>query len=488
MLEVQNISCGYDEQVVIKDVTLHFEKGKFYGILGPNGSGKSTLLKCMSGIIKPIKGEIMIEGHPLSYYTSKKLAQKLSVLPQLNASSFSNTVRETVALGRYPHQSGFFSSWSNEDEEAIQLAMQQTGITTYEHEILSFLSGGEQQRVFIAQALAQQAPIILLDEPTNHLDIAHQKLTLDIIQKQVTTENNIAIAVFHDINLASIYCDKLILLQDGEVQIVGAPHEVIGKKHIQSVYAASVATYAHPEVPKPQITMLPAKNTEKQVTISPEQFQITDQFVKLSTDIPLKVISSAVYNAGLGWFNTFINRTVPATYAMDDVEGEVEFFLKDQQFVPTNSVVMLTAVPAHCVVIKSYTAQNISITVAVTAGIGNAVDATKTFNREEKRAPGTINTWVFVNGKLSDEAYYQAMITSTEAKTKALADEQVYDQHSHTMATGTGTDSLLIAATHGGEFIQYAGPLTTLGKLIGFGVYETTRAAIQKYMHDNHLK
>ena len=125
--------------------------------------------------------------------------------------------RETVALGRYPHQSGLFSSWSNEDERAVIEAMKSTAITRYEKQSIELLSGGEQQRVFVAQALAQEAPILLLDEPTNHLDIAHQQQLLDTIRKQAVEKGLTVISVFHDINLASLYCDRLLLMDKGEI-------------------------------------------------------------------------------------------------------------------------------------------------------------------------------------------------------------------------------------------------------------------------------
>lgn len=481
MLQLQHVSGGYEDVVVVEDVSLAFEKGKFYGILGPNGSGKSTLLKLMSGILKPKMGQILLENRAVNSYAPKQLAKKLAVLPQLHASSFSNTVRETVALGRYPHQSGFFASWSATDEQAVQDAMMQTGVKKYEHESLPFLSGGEQQRVFIAQALAQQTEILLLDEPTNHLDIAHQKQALDLMRDKVSEDGLTVISVFHDINLASIYCDCLILMEQGKIKKIGAPHEVVQQLEIQEVYKANIATYAHPEIPKPQITMLPATQNSQLVEIKPQHIEITPDYVKLSTSNPLKTISSAVYNAGLGWFDTFINRTVSADYSMDSISIEVESFLQERNFVPTSAVVMLTAVPAHCAIIEKYEQDGASIVVVVTAGTGNAVDATKSLNRNELRYPGTINTWVFINGKVTDEAFYQAMITATEAKSKALYEEQVLDRHSGTIATGTGTDSLLIAAIQAGDDVQYAGPLTTFGQLIGYGVCDATRKAIKEY-------
>ena len=484
MLSLQNVTVAYDDINVLKNVTASFEKGKFYGILGPNGSGKTTLLKVLSNVLRPKEGRVLISNQPIEQYKVKQLAKLMSVLPQLNASSFSNTVRETVAIGRYPHQSGLFSSWSQQDEDAVQLAMEQTGVKQFEHMPLPFLSGGEQQRVFIAQALAQQATILLLDEPTNHLDITHQKQSLDIIRKKVVEEQLTVIAVFHDINLASIYCDTILLMEKGCIRKVGKPSEVIIKSEIEQVYDATIATYAHPQIPKPQITMLPIEEY-KFFSVNENDVLVKDDGVFLQAPRPLKTISSAVYNAGIGWYKTFVNRIVMPEYEYNHVEQEVEQFLASKQIEKTESVVMLTAIDPTTAIVKTYTQGELSIIIVVTAGVGNAIDASKANLRNEKPYAGTINTWVIINGKLTNEAFVQAMITATEAKSKALQEEQIFDTVSETIATGTGTDSLLIAATQTGSLYQYAGPLTPLGQLIGYSVCDATRKAIQHYKEKN---
>ncbi|MFF5993936.1 adenosylcobinamide amidohydrolase [Lysinibacillus sp. KU-BSD001] len=481
MLKVEQISGGYGHVPIVQNVSFEVEQGKVLGILGPNGSGKSTLLKLISSIIEPTAGNVYIEGKLMKSYSAKALAKQMAVLPQLHANAFSNSVYDAVSLGRYPHQKGFFSSWSKEDEEAVENAMAQTGVQKYRDTMMEFLSGGEQQRVFIAQALAQCSNVLLLDEPTNHLDIAHQKQILDMIRKEATECGLTVVSVFHDINLASLYCDELLLMENGQVRAYGAPHEVVLQEQIADVYQAKVSTYAHPEMPKPQITMMPDPISQHKPVVSLEQLTITHDYVQLQTEFPLKVISSAVHNAGMGWYNTFLNRSVSPYYNINDVKEETNQFLKEQGFSLTNTVVMLTAVEANLAVTRVFSNDRFSVIVAVTAGVGNAVDATRTYEQEYKPYIGTINTWVIVNGKLSDEAFYQAMITATEAKTKALAEEDIRDAQTNTVATGTSTDSLLIAATQHGEEMPYAGPITDVGKLIGRGVFETTVAAIQRY-------
>lgn len=482
MIVVEHLSGGYEDVPIVRDISFTVEKGKILGILGPNGSGKSTLLKVMSGILPATTGTVSIDGQNILSYNARALAKKMAVLPQLHANAFSNSVREAVSLGRYPHQTGFFSSWSAQDEKAVQHAMLQTGVKRYEHTPMEFLSGGEQQRVFVAQALAQTAEILLLDEPTNHLDIAHQRQILDMVRKEAMECGLTVVMVLHDMNLASLYCDELLLMESGQMRALGAPHEVLIASQIEEVYQARVTTYAHPEIPKPQITMMPAATDYQQrAVIKKEHFTITEQYIQLQSELPLKTVSSAVHNPGIGWHNCLLNRSVPGDYVISDVKREVKEFLKRENFSSTNTVVMLTAVPTALVAINEFSAPFGSIIVAVTAGVGNAVDVSRVHERQDEPYIGTINTWVIINGCLSEEAFFQALMTATEAKTKALQSENIRDERSGTIATGTATDSLLIAATQKGEEMLYGGPITEVGKMIAKGVYETTVQAIRNY-------
>ena len=482
MIKVEQLSGGYGSIPIVKDVSFTVEKGKVLGILGPNGSGKSTLLKVISGILPKTSGSIFLDGKKIESYNTRALAKKMAVLPQLHANAFSNTVREAVSLGRYPHQTGFFSSWSELDEQAVQHAMTQTGVLRYEHTPMEFLSGGEQQRVFVAQALAQAAEVLLLDEPTNHLDIAHQRQILDLVRKEAIECGLTVVMVLHDMNLASLYCDALLLMENGQMRAIGAPHEVLIASQIEEVYQARVTTYAHPEIPKPQITLMPAttKNQHLEV-ITEEHFSIEDDFIQLKSEIPLKTVSSAVHNPGIGWYSCLLNRTVPEDYKIHDVKQEVADFLQRKQFSTTDTVVMLTAVSTSLVALNEYKTDFGSVFVMVTAGVGNAVDVSRTHERQDQPHVGTINIWVIINGCLSEEAFFQVMMTANEAKTKALQSEDIRDRLTNTVATGTATDSLLIAATQNGEEMMYGGPITPVGKVIGKGVFETTVQAIRNY-------
>lgn len=481
MLKIEHISGGYHDVPVVNHVSFEVSKGEMLGILGPNGSGKSTLLKVISGILPALTGSVHINGKSLNAYNSKELAKQMAVLPQLHAHAFTHTVRETVSLGRYPHQTGWFSTWSLEDETAVTDAMKLTDITQYEHTSLDQLSGGEQQRVFVAQALAQKAPILLLDEPTNHLDIAHQKQLLDTIKTLCIDKGMTVISVFHDINLASLYCDRLLMMENGTVKHIGEPHAVLKEEQILDVYKARVVNHPHPEQPKPQITLLPTvQNLKTDTLVNQTHFRITEEFVLLQTEHPLKTVSSAVVNAGSGWYRTFVNRKVPHTYEHENSTSEMLDYLQAHGFSATDSVGMMTAIPPEKVVIADYKGDFGQLTIAVTASVGNAIDVTKSYENNRQAPIGTINTWVIVNGIMSDEAFIQAMITATEAKTKALQHLQVLDPFSGTLATGTPTDSLLVASTQVGKHLQYAGPVTEIGKLIGRGIFECTTQAILK--------
>jgi iron complex transport system ATP-binding protein len=484
MLKVVHVSGGYEDKQIVNDVSFSVKKGRMLGILGPNGSGKSTLLKMISGTLPVMHGDIYIDGQLQKTYKQKALARKMAVLPQLHAHAFSHTVRETVALGRYPHQTGLFSQWSEADETATEQAMHQTGVAQYRDTSLDYLSGGEQQRTFIAQALAQQAEILLLDEPTNHLDLEHQRQMMDMLKAEVVARGLTVVSVFHDMNLAALYCDELLLLENGHVRAYGAPAEVLTEDEIADVYHTCVAKFAHPHLATPQMALVPdIPSLPSHVTL--EQFTIKDEFVHLQTTAPLRTLSSAMHNPGFGWFRHFVNRSVDATYMAADAHAEMKRYIEQQQLPIAQTVAMMTAVDAKHAVIRRYTDEDADIFVMVTAGIGNAVDAARGHLHEELQTVGTINLWVIVNGHLTDESFMQATMTAVEAKVKAMHDDGIRDRYTDTLATGTSTDSILVAATQSGPRYEYAGTITSLGKLIGRGVYECMHIALDDYKRAN---
>lgn len=480
MLHVEGITVGYGGKPVVRDVSFDVAKGEIIGLLGPNGSGKTTVMKTISGILSPENGLVMIDGKDLRTLKPKELARKMAVLPQLHPVTFSQTVKEVVSLGRYPHH-GWMSSWRDEDEQAVLEAMDMTGVTDFGELTLDELSGGEQQRVYLAQAFAQKPDLLLLDEPTNHLDLKYQKQLLDLLRKRVVESGLTVVSIFHDVNLAALYCDRLIVLKNGEIIENAQPHAVLREGSMERVYEASVSTQPHPQMPKPQLSLLPEEKSGGAGTVELSDFKFTEAGLMLEVDKPLRSVSSAVLNAGVGWYSRFLNRQVPADYATEDSIGENTEFLESMHMSPTDTVVMMTAVDVSDAVIRHCEFEGGSLIVAVTAGIGNATDVSQTHLMQRSQKIGTVNTWVVINGHLTEEAFLQAMMTATEAKAKAFQAENVIDPFTGTIATGTPTDSILIAATQEASRFNYAGPVTVIGSRIGKTVFEATTEAIRRY-------
>lgn len=303
MLEINRVSGGYPGRQVLKDLSFSVEKGELFGILGPNGSGKTTLLKMISGLLQPEQGEILLQNKPLRYFSAKQLAQKMAVLPQVQSEAFAYTVKETVALGRYAHQKGLFQTNREEDKKLIEEAMMATGVQFFQNQLLQTLSGGERQRVFLAQALAQKPEILLLDEPTNHLDLSFQKELLDQLIRWVREKELTVISIFHDLNIASLYCDRLLLLNKGEVHMIGNGEEVIQKQSIAAVYQTEVEMQDHPKMPKPQMVLLPDEwRREDRAVIDEKCIQLKEGTLFIQSPTPLKVRGS---DGRTGWESQF---------------------------------------------------------------------------------------------------------------------------------------------------------------------------------------
>ena len=235
LLGVDSISYKYEEKVVLKEVSLGVERGEMIGILGPNGCGKTTLLKNLNKNLKPHGGCVMIEGTDISGISKKEIAQNVAVVPQSNEIRFAFTVREIVTMGRMPFQESFRGETRN-DQELIDRAMEQTGLTAFAERYINTLSGGERQRAVIARAITQTPKVILMDEPTLHLDINMQFEVLDLIQK-LSRENGLAVVmVSHDLPMVTRYCDRVILIHDHRVFAMGTPEEVLTKENMRIVF------------------------------------------------------------------------------------------------------------------------------------------------------------------------------------------------------------------------------------------------------------
>ncbi len=244
-LEVQNLSLAYGRNVVMRDLTFQVTPGEMVGLIGPNGSGKSTIIKALSRVLYPYSGKILLDGKNISKIPRGELARLLGVVPQMPLLPSTFTAFEIVLMGRNPHL-GLFQYEGARDMDTTWQAMGRTATQSLAKRRIGELSGGEIQRIVIARVLAQEPKSILLDEPTANLDINHQVEILDLI-KNLCLENNLTVVVtLHDLNLASQYCDRLILLNNGRVHAQGTPKEVINSQNIREVYGAEGCVYTHP--------------------------------------------------------------------------------------------------------------------------------------------------------------------------------------------------------------------------------------------------
>lgn len=483
MIQVTNMTGGYGETPIVDSINFQVNRGEFFGIVGPNGSGKTTLFKLMSRILPLWEGEVFIEQKPLQKYTHKQLARKVATLPQVQQSFFSYNVYETVMMGRYAYQTGFLKQPTNQDKKVVEAVLKQTGLTDMQKFPLDHLSGGEQQRVYLAQALTQEPDVLLLDEPTNHLDFSYQKQLLDDLKKLAFTNGLTVVSIFHDLNIASLYCDRLLLMEQGEIRHIGKPKEVMQKGLLESVYQSSIAVHANPTLSSPQMNLLPDYPLEKANSIlSPDLVEVTEEKVVIRTTQLLKTFSSALLGGGFGWYRNFINYHVDKSFHSNSPRDLMVEKCREWGIDAHDSLAMMTAAHLPDYAVRFCKEEEVSILIVVTAGTGNAVDVVHGGNRMLNEQPGTVNTWIFIDGNLSEQSFIQGIITATEAKTKAFSICGIKDPLTGTPATGTSTDSILIASTQTGKELEYAGPITFLGSRIGEMVYEATKEAIEHHI------
>lgn len=254
---IEGFSCGYPG-FKLSDIHFSLKKGSFTGIIGPNGSGKTTLFRGISGALPTLNGNISLEGRSLKNLKLKERACKIAIVSQ-TVDADQMGVEEYVLMGRIPYHSRFHFFESKEDIALAHRYMEQTGVLKHRDKLMSELSGGEQQRAAIARALTQQPDLLLLDEPTAHLDITHQVRILNLLQ-QLNEETGLTILmVIHDLNLASEYCDQLIMFSEGKVYTQGSPEEVLSFNHIETVYRTPVITRTNPYSGKPVIFLVSGK-------------------------------------------------------------------------------------------------------------------------------------------------------------------------------------------------------------------------------------
>ncbi len=257
-VELTHLSYAYGPATVISDVSIDIPRGRFTIVIGPNGSGKTTLLKLIAGLEPAARGAIAIMGRDLTAYPRRELARILAIVPQLVAEDFPFSVEDVVLMGRAPH-TGILGIEGRADIGTAREAMAVTGVVRLADRRIGELSGGERQRVFIARALCQQPRILLLDEPTAALDLAHQVRIMDIMADLVEAIGLTVIMVSHDINLAAMYADEMLLLSGGKVVAAGDPEAVLKKDILEETYSCRIHIDRHPLTATPRISPVPGK-------------------------------------------------------------------------------------------------------------------------------------------------------------------------------------------------------------------------------------
>ncbi|MBC7327186.1 ABC transporter ATP-binding protein [bacterium] len=260
ILEVKDVSFSYNEKEILKDITFDLKEGEMLGVLGPNGAGKTTLLRIISGALHPSKGTVLVDGKELHHIPPKERAKKMAILPQNEPLVDYLTVREMVMLGRIPYFSLLFGP-KKKDEEAVDRALEMVGMKGFANRKMGQLSGGERQKVLIARALAQEPSLLMLDEPIVHLDLSHQLEILFLLKELKEKKKLSIVCVLHDVNLASCFSDKLLLLRDGRIQAYGEPQEVITPDNLKKVFNIQAIIRSNPLSARPYISIIHRKES-----------------------------------------------------------------------------------------------------------------------------------------------------------------------------------------------------------------------------------
>jgi iron complex transport system ATP-binding protein len=245
MLKIEGLSVSYGPRRVLHSVSLEVQSGQVMALIGPNGAGKSTLVRAVSGVIPVQAGNVSAQAADLLAMPAMQRARFLAVVPQAVSMPPAFTAWETVLLGRTPYLN-FLGQISEKDEQIARLALQRVDALELAERRVGELSGGEQQRVLLARALAQSTPILLLDEPTVHLDLQHQVSLMETVCRLAHTDNLAVLVALHDLNLAARYADRVALLVAGEVKAVGSPRQVLTPELISAAYHLLVRVVQHP--------------------------------------------------------------------------------------------------------------------------------------------------------------------------------------------------------------------------------------------------
>lgn len=241
-IQTDTIQVSFGSKTILHDISLAIQDKEFVGIIGPNGSGKSTFLKCLYRVLQPSGGKIYFDGSELSSLSHRDTALKMAVVAQHSTVNFDFSVLEMVLMGRAPYK-GLLDRDQLDDYEIARHVLSEVGLSDFESRNFNTLSGGEQQRVILARALAQRTECLVLDEPTNHLDIKYQLELMTIVKRLDAT----VVSAIHDLNLAAIYCDRIIALKDGHIVCSGTPQDVLSSDTIRHIYGVSAMVQTLPD-------------------------------------------------------------------------------------------------------------------------------------------------------------------------------------------------------------------------------------------------
>jgi len=256
LLRIKNLTGGYHSEDVIRNLSLDVNRGDFLIIIGPNGSGKTTLLRLLTRALTPRQGEVLYENKIIAQMELKEFCRKAAFVSQDISTSFSFTVMELVLMGRIPH----LKRLQSESKKDIEMALEKlalTGTLNLKNKRIDELSAGDRQRVVIARALAQEPELLFLDEPTAHLDIGHQVQALDLLKRLNREDSLTIVMIMHDLNLASAYSGRMVLLDKGEIFKAGSPEEVLTYQNIETVYKTVVLVNSNPVTGKPNVVLVP---------------------------------------------------------------------------------------------------------------------------------------------------------------------------------------------------------------------------------------
>ncbi|MFJ6570050.1 ABC transporter ATP-binding protein [Streptomyces sp. NPDC091292] len=251
-LEARELTLAYEDRTVVHDLDLAVPDGRVTVIVGPNACGKSTTLRALGRLLKPRGGAVLLDGTALAKLPTKRIAQRIGLLPQTPVAPEAITVGDLVARGRQPHQH-WWQQWSDEDERAVTEAMERTDVAALAERSVDELSGGQRQRVWIAMALAQDTELLLLDEPTTYLDIAHQVEVLDLVRQLNHDRGRTVVVVLHDLNQAARYADHLVAMKSGRIVAEGPPSDVVTADLVREVFGLECVVVPDPVTGSPLV-------------------------------------------------------------------------------------------------------------------------------------------------------------------------------------------------------------------------------------------